>query len=74
VGFKDKLPTREDCEEIWQQGFICKKSRAIDKHGRMVYYYFMEKDLHKRSAELDWKYAFFDCYDTIQNEPLASVR
>jgi len=74
VGFKDSLPTRENCEAIWQQGFIYRKSHVVDKYNRMVYYYFMEKDFHKRTQELDWKYAFFDCYDTVETESLSSLR
>jgi len=74
VGFKETLPTRIDCEEIWKQGFIYKKSGVVDKHQRMIYYYFMEKDLHNRTPELDWKYAFFDCYDTIESESLSNLR
>jgi len=75
VGFKNQLPTKEDCQQVWDQGFIYHKPRIFDKHGRQVYYYFMGKDFaYKRTAELDWAYAFYDCYDTVNNEPISALR
>jgi hypothetical protein len=75
VGFKEKLPSKGDCNQIWEQGFIYHRPRIFDKHGRQVYYYFMGKDFaNKRTTELDWAYAFYDCYDSIQNEPVSALR
>jgi len=75
VGFKDRLPIREDCKDIWNQGFIYHRPRVFDKHGRQVYYYFMGKDFaYKRTSKLDWAYAFYDCYETVGREPISALR
>jgi len=74
LGFDKTPPSYEDVKHFLGKSNV-RVNGYYDIHNRMVYYYFIEYDLPKeRETQTFWKFAFWDCYDTIQNEPLSVLR
>jgi len=72
LGFNHHMPVKEECKELMGAGF--RKNRTSDKYGRMIYYYFIEFNFPTKCIDDYWRFFFWDCYNTINNESVSTLR